>query len=987
MATLLYRIGRFAARRSLAVIVGWIVILGLAVTGAQLLGGTLASSFEIPGTESQQAIDMLDQRFPQASGGSAKVIYVPPAGHTVGEYQDEIQKSVTALAAAPNVTSATGPYDQNASGQVNQDGTMAYTAVQLSVASTAMTPADDQALMAAGNQAAGADPAQGLTVAFSGVTDPPAAAVDYTEAIGLIVAFIVLLITFGSLLSAGMPLVTAVVGVGITTTLITIASGFADISSTAPLLATMLGLAVGIDYALFIVSRHRAQLIRGMDPRESAAIAVSTAGSAVVFAGLTVIIALLGLSVVQIPFLTVMGVGAAVSVVVAVVVALTLLPAILGLLNRKLIPKPTSRAARRELAAEGTHRTLGARWVALVTAKPVITVVAVVIGLIVVALPATSLRLTLPDAGYNPAGSVSRTGYDLLTEGFGPGFNGPLLVTADISKTLDVEGALKALQNQFSGLPDVVSVSQAVPNATADMAIVSIIPASAPDSVQTEDLVHTIRDDSAAFAAANGFGYQVTGQTALGIDVSARLAGALLPFGVVVVGLCIILLTIVFRSLAVPLSATVGYLLSVGASFGIVTAVFEWGWLSDVVGVAKVGPVISFFPILLMAVLFGLAMDYQVFLVSRMREEFVKTGDPHTAVRHGFIGAARVVTAAACIMFAVFASFVPGGNAVLQPIALGLAAGVFVDAFLVRMTFIPAIMILLGRLGWALPKALGRVLPDVDLEGEGVREMLDASAWRPLDDDGEPYALAAGDAVVEGAEAAPFSVRARAGDLVLVTGAASTNPSAVVAAAAGRQRMLAGHLRVLDRPLPYEGSALRRRSLLVTRPLALDAAAGSDRDDLPALPPGGLAVEEQLESAIGAELGELWGPAAAAEWLRQLAVASVSPVRLVAVDGTGIPTPFLQHVLAVLDRALPSSTTLVVAHHGARLVAGVREVTVVELAEPPEFVAEPGPAPDTERDPRDADRSASDRPASDRPASDVAASDPTASDPREEVTA
>ncbi|WP_368497937.1 MMPL family transporter [Herbiconiux sp. A18JL235] len=947
MATLLYRIGRFAAHRSIAVIVGWVVLLGLFVGGAGALGGTMSSSFAIPGTESQQAIDMLDQRFPQASGGSAKVIYVPPSGQKIDAFESQIAASVTALGSVDHVSMVTGPFDANASAQVNDDSSMAYTTVQLDVASSQLSEAENEAIVAAGEKAA----TDGVTVYFSGVTDPPEAGVDYTEAIGLLVAFVVLLITFGSLLAAGMPLVTSVIGVAITTTTITIASGFVSISSTAPLLATMLGLAVGIDYALFIVARHRTQLIHGMDPKESAATAVATAGSAVVFAGLTVIIALLGLSVVQIPFLTVMGIGAAISVVIAVVVALTLLPAILGLFGRRLIPKPTSRAARRELASADPHAkktTLGARWVALATAKPVITVAVVVIGLVVVALPAASLRLTLPDAGYDPSGSMSREGYDQLSEGFGPGFNGPLLITADIAAVTDLDSARTALHDQFTGLPDVASVSQALPNATLDMLIVSIIPDSSPDSVATEQLVHGIRDSEAAFEKANGFGYQVTGQTALGIDVSARLADALLPFAVVVVGLCIILLTIVFRSLAVPISATIGYLLSVAASFGIVTAVFEWGWLADVLGVAKVGPVISFFPILLMAVLFGLAMDYQVFLVSRMREVYSETGDAHFSVRHGFVGAARVVTAAACIMFAVFASFVPGGNAVLQPIALGLAAGVFIDAFLVRMTFIPALMMLLGKLGWAIPKRLARILPNVDLEGEGVREMLDAVRWRPLPaPDAPPFAVAAERAVVESAAegelVAPFDVRAEAGDLVIVTGAVGTHPEAVVAAMAGRQRLLEGHLRVLDRPLPVHAAELRRHSVLVARPVDDDLLA--DRIPLGSLPAVARRVQERLQRELGEELAELWGGALAEEWMRQLAEATAAAatvtdrrgratakVGLVAVDGTGIPTAHLQHALSIVDAALPLTATLVVAHHGARLEAGTRPVQVVELA-------------------------------------------------------
>ncbi|MGD8193689.1 MMPL family transporter [Herbiconiux sp. P18] len=934
MATLLYRIGRFAARRSITVIVGWIVLLVVIVGGGQLLKGTFAASFEIPGTESQQAIDMLDQRFPQAAGGSVRVIFQAPDGTPITDFESQIAAADAALRAVPTVSTVAGPFDDGVTGQVSTtgeySGELAFSTVQLSVASSALTEADGEAITAAA-ETASAD-SSGLTVAFSGLTDVSESAAD-TELIGLAVAFVVLLITFGSLLAAGMPLVTAVIGVAIAYSLIVLSTGFASVSSTAPLLATMLGLAVGIDYALFIVSRHRAQVIRGMDPKESAAVATATAGSAVVFAGLTVVIALLGLSVVQIPFLTVMGLGAALSVVVAVLVALTLLPAILGLVGRRLVARPRSRAARRELAAEGTHRTLGARWVTIVTAKPVITVAVVVIGLVIVALPVGSMRLTLPDAGYNPEGSVSRTGYDLLSEGFGPGFNGPLLVTADISSTLKIPEARTALQDRFAGLADVESVSPAIPNQTADMLIVSIIPDSAPDSEATQNLVTSIRSMAPAFSEANGFSYQVTGQTALGIDVSERLRDALVPYGIVVVGLCIVLLTIVFRSLAVPVSATIGYLLSVFASFGIVTAVFEWGWLADVLGVAKVGPVISFFPILLMAVLFGLAMDYQVFLVSRMREEFVKTGDPHTAVRHGFIGAARVVTAAALIMFAVFAAFVPGGGAVLQPIALGLAVGVFIDAFLVRMTFIPALMILLGRWGWALPAALGRVLPNVDLEGEGVRELLDATGWRPLDDAGRPFAVAASGAVVAGARAAGFELRAEAGSLVVVTGAAETHPEAVVAAFAGRQQLLGGYLRVLDQALPFHAVAVRRSSVLVLR--ASDAGPTSDAgraaDAGRTSASGTEGVLERLQQELELELGELWGTGAAAEWLERVAAATAGGARLVAVDATGVPTGLLQRALAVIDQVLPLATTLVVAHHGARLEAGARPLRVVQL--------------------------------------------------------
>ncbi|WP_378144158.1 MMPL family transporter [Cnuibacter sp. UC19_7] len=976
MATLLYRVGAFAARFHILVIVGWILILGLAVGGAQLLGGTLVSSFTIPGTQSQNALDMLQQRFPQASGAASKVIYVAPQGQQISQFESQIDDSIAQLKTLDHVSMVTGPWDQGADAQIASNGSMAYATVQYDVPSTSLTQADTSAIVSAGDIAA----TGGVTVGFAGVTDPPEAGVDYTEAVGLVVAFIVLVITFGSLLAAGMPLVTALIGVGLATTSITIASGFATISATAPLLATMLGLAVGIDYALFIVSRHRSQLARGIPVRESIAMAVATAGSAVVFAGLTVIIALLGLAVVQIPFLTVMGIGAAIAVVFAVVVAVTLLPALLALFGRRLIPKATSRAAKRELAGHDARPTLARRWVNLITARPIITVVATVLGLLILAVPATQMRLTLPDAGYNPPGSESREGYDLLTQGFGPGFNGPLLVTADISKTLEINQALTALHDEFAGLPDVASVSQAIPNATADMAIVSIIPDSSPDSEQTVQLVQTMRDRAAAFDDANGFSYQVTGQTALGIDVSERLSNALLPFALVVVGLCIVLLTIVFRSLAVPLTATVGYLLSVVASFGVTTAIFEWGWLADALTVAKVGPVISFMPILVMAVLFGLAMDYEVFLVSKMREEFVEHGDPHRAVIEGFSGAARVVTAAACIMFAVFASFVPGGNAILQPIALALAAGVFLDAFVVRMTLIPALMMLLGRLAWALPTRLARVLPDVDLEGERVRHMLAAAAWRPAGAGGagavglgasaagagagdagaadagpvagaaagsgavapaeEPvdgidgllagaeeaalvptapdqpdFVIALEDAVVAGSGSGPLTVTAGPGDVVVVIGAEGTDPLAVAAALTGRQHVESGHAVVLAHPLPYSANRLRREAALVlddSEDAARPARSGLSSDALGALP-------------------------------RRAA--------LVAVDLSGPMGSGTSSDLAAIDRAVSLSTTIVVATRASdadRWAVLGREVRVLHLSPPPSISPQTRPAPPSE---------------------------------------
>jgi putative drug exporter of the RND superfamily len=841
MAILLYRIGAFAAKRRFLVVIVWLLVVAAVLVGAKVFDGQMTQSVKIPGTESQTAIDMLQSRFPQASGASAKVIFVAPDGADIRSFEAPIESAIEKLNGLEHVVAVTNPFAAGNGSQVASNNSMAFVGVQYDVAQTSLTQDDESAIQAAGNSAQ----QSGLTAAYAGVTPPPAAADNSQEAVGLLLALIITAITLGSLLAAGMPLITAAIGVLISTGSITIFADFVTISSTAPVLASMLGLAVGIDYALFIVSRHRSQLAAGMSPAESVAVATATAGSAVVFAGLTVIIALVGLSVVGIPFLSVMGLGAAVGVLLAILVSLTLLPAILGIIGRKLIPKPTSRAAKREAELRepaGRKPSMGRRWVTFVTRRPLITLISTVLGLVVVALPALSLRLTIPDAGYDAAGTQARVAYDLLAKGFGPGFNGPLLVTADISKTVDIEGALTALEKQFAHVDDVAAVSQAVPNESLDMAIISLTPSSSPDSDATTALVHTIRSEVPAFEKANGFGYMVTGTTAVAIDISDRLLDALIPFALVVVGLCIVVLAMVFRSIAVPVTATIGFLLSVSASLGVITAVFNWGWLAGPLSVEKVGPVISFMPILLMAVLFGLAMDYQVFLVSRMREDFAKTALAKTAVIDGFSASARVVTAAALIMFSVFASFVPGGGAVLQPLAGALAIGVLIDAFLVRMTFIPAIMALLGAHAWWFPKWLNRVVPDIDLEGERVHELIAARAWRPeqpaMDDIGDilatdepgvgalPEGIAAGGLSVRGS--APLDLDVPPGGVLIATNASledvpltNAPPAdapfnrALLAAVTGRLTPTAGRLTVLGNVLPFEAARLQRRSVLV----------------------------------------------------------------------------------------------------------------------------------------------------------------------------
>ena len=814
MSSLLYRLGRLAARRRWLVIGVWIALVAGVGAAASGLGGTLQSTFSIPGTQAQDALDELQQRFPQLSGASAQVVFVAPGGTGIAAEAGPIGASCEAIAAIPQVTAVTCPYPMTASGtspagngaptQVSSDGRMAFASVQLSVPATSVSTALVDAVEAATAPAVAA----GVQVAYGGLTADPAGGVDWTEVVGLAIAFVVLAITFGSLVAAGVPLVTALLGVGLASSSILVLAAFAPVSSTAPLLATMLGLAVGIDYALLIVSRHRAQLAAGMEVRESVAVAVATAGTAVVFAGLTVMIALIGLSAAGIPFLSVMGLGAAGAVLCALAVAVTLLPAILSVLGRSL--RPRVRAAHD--AGADPERSRG--WGRVATALPWLTVVIVAGALLTLAIPAGGLRLTLPDAGYDAPGSQPRVAYDLLDQGFGPGFNGPLLVTADISGTLDVQGALNDLDGAFTDVPGVAAVSQAFPNEGLDLAVITITPTTSPSSDQTAALVETLRDMAPAFQAEHGFTYQVTGQTALAIDISDRLEGALLPFAIIVVGLSLVLLAIMFRSLAVPIAAAVGYLFTVGATLGVTRAVFEWGWGAELIGAAKVGPVISFLPILVMAVLFGLAMDYHVFLVSRMREKFVETGDAHRAVLGGFRASARVVTAAALIMTSVFASFVPGGSAVIQPLAFALAAGVLIDAFVVRMTLIPAVMMLLGRHAWWLPAALARVMPNADIEGEAVERMLRQRDWRDADPDAAADVVRARDLRVRGG--APLTFAAAPGSLVLVRGGAA-DVAWTLSALAGRTGRFHGDLAVDGLLLPFDRRAVARRSAYVPR--------------------------------------------------------------------------------------------------------------------------------------------------------------------------
>jgi putative drug exporter of the RND superfamily len=825
VSSVLYRLGRLAATRRRSVLVLWLVVLALAVGGALFNKGT-DDTFEIPGTQSQDALDYLGRMFPEVSGSSAQLVIVVPPGQDVTRLSagpaaaavekvkklDQVAAVINPFDPAPQGQPAGSP-GPRAQGALSDDHRAAIITAPLTVALADVKPATKDQLAAIGDDLAAAI-GHGATVNVGGPAfSNPVPKLGPTEGIGLLIAFFVLLLVFRSLIAAGMPLLTAILGVGISVALIYTATLLTSVSSTAVMLAVMLGLAVGIDYALFLISRHRSQLAEGLDVEESIARATATAGSAVIFAGLTVVIALLGLAVARIPFLTTMGLAAALGVSVAVSVAVVLIPALMAFAGMRLRPKadmPQSKKA-------GDRARVSRLWVRLVTRVPMLTVGVVVAGLVVCTLPAVDLRLALPDNGTEEEGTPARDTYEVVSEHFGPGYNSPLIVTADIIASTDPIGVINKVADEISRLPGVASVPLATPNSKADTGIIQVVPATAPDSAQTANLVNALRGQRNHFKNTYGVDTAVTGITAVGIDVSTQLGAALLPFAILVVGISLVLLAMVFRSIWVPVKATAGYLLSVGAAFGATSFVFQQGHLSNVLGVARTGSVISFLPIILMGVLFGLAMDYEVFLVSRIRESYVHQGDPHQAIESGFVSASRVVVAAAVIMFAVFAAFVPEGSAVIKPIAFSLAIGVFVDAFLVRMTLVPAVLALLGRRAWGLPGWIDRRLPIFDAEGDALMHELRLADWPSPDCDdainaaGLRRADDRGRLVYSGVD-----LTVGRGEILVIHGPGPAGKSALLFTLAGRVRRIEGDLNVLGHVLPQHLYTVRRKVAVIS---------------------------------------------------------------------------------------------------------------------------------------------------------------------------
>ncbi|MGK5446034.1 MMPL family transporter [Streptomyces radiopugnans] len=735
MATFLYRVGRWAFRRRRLVSGVWLGVLVLAGVAAAMAPAGQEEDLSMPGTESQKAFDLLDERFPQSNsqGAEARLVFQAPDGQrvTARENRAAVEDTLGSLDGDDQVASVTDPYE---TGAVSQDGTIAYSTITYTADAVDLTEATKSALEDAASQARDA----GLTVEVGGsaldVEEEPGGT---TELIGVLVAAVVLVLALGSLVAAGLSLLTALLGVAVAFGLVSALAAPLGLTSTVAILALMLGLAVGIDYALFITSRFRDERAQGSEPEDAAGRAVGTAGSAVVFAGATVFIALVGLGVVGIPELTKMGMGGAGAVALAVLVALTLVPALFGFFGRRVLPRavrkataPGSERPHRARTAAGRPR-LGTRWARFVLRRPVAVLLTAGLGLGAVAVPALSLELGLPGDESKSVETTQRRAYDLLSEGFGPGFNGPLTVVVDMSEVSDTRATTDLVAKTVHGVDGVASVGDPVLSRTEDTAVLTAVPQTAPNSGETKDLVHAIRGAVSGVEADTGAGIWVTGKTALNIDISEAMSDALIPYLTVVIGMAVLLLTVVFRSVLVPVKAALGFLLSVGAAFGVLVAVFQWGWAADLLGIEQTGPVMSLMPILVIGIVFGLAMDYEVFLLTRMREAYVHGASPGEAIVSGFRHSGRVVAAAAIIMVSVFAGFIGMSSPTIQTMGVGLASAVAFDAFVVRMAIAPAVLALLGHRAWSLPRILNRVLPNVDLEGEALSRRVPASATGP----------------------------------------------------------------------------------------------------------------------------------------------------------------------------------------------------------------------------------------------------------------
>jgi putative drug exporter of the RND superfamily len=705
----LRRLAAWCYRRRRRVVVGWVIALVVISVLGQTVGGDLLKTFSLPGTESDRAFSVLKREFARKGDTGDLVFRVKGPGDVNSpDVRNEIEPVFEKLRKEPHVVSVTSPYEPAGNRFIAQGGKIAYAEILFNV------QANDVPLDLASNmRTIGKDansPRLQVELGGSMFTEQTQPA---SEAIGILAAAVILLIAFGSLLAMGMPIMTALFGIGIGLAFVNLLARVLDVPSFAPQVTALIGIGVGIDYALFISTRYREGLHEGRDPENAVVHAIDSSGRAVLFAGGTVVISLLGLFLIGVSFIRGLAVGASLAVLFVMAAAVTLLPAVLGFAGHTIdrFALPSARRGR------SVENSFWARWSRTLQARPWPAAIGALVILVVLAVPFFGLRLGVADAGNDPTSLTTRRAYDLLSQGFGPGFNGPLLVTSEVRSPADL-GAAARLGATIARDPGVAQVSPPISSPNGRGVLLQVISRGSPQDQSTTELVHRLRDTTIPTATRGStLDVHVGGQTAVGVDL-ADTVGQRLPYMfLAILLLSFVLLMLVFRSLLVPLKAVIMNLLSIGAAYGVIVAIFQWGWLKDVVGIGKEGPIEAWVPMMLFAIVFGLSMDYEVFLLSRIKEEYDRTHDNADAVAHGLAKTARLITAAAAVMICVFGSFVLSDLRVLKLIGFGLAFAVFIDATLVRLVLVPATMELLGDRNWWFPKALDW-LPRVQVEGE-----------------------------------------------------------------------------------------------------------------------------------------------------------------------------------------------------------------------------------------------------------------------------
>jgi RND superfamily putative drug exporter len=728
-SSLLARVARFSISHRRTVLLAWLGVFVAAVVLSGVVGTRYASNFSLPGTDSQRTADLLQRDFPAQAGDVDQIVV-----HTAhGEVSDAAVRARVApmlarVARLPHVTAVQSPYAPGGARAISRDGRIAFATVTFDKRANDLSKVSVQRVISTAQSAQ----APGLEVELGGqaIEQAQQQSFGFASAVGLLAAIVVLLITFGSFVAMGLPIVTAIFGLGTSVGVIALASRVIDMADFSTELALMIGLGVGIDYALFIVTRFRENLRAGASVDDATVAAMDTAGRAVLFAGATVIIALLGMFALGVSFLYGAALSSALGVLLTMIASLTVLPALISRFGDRL---GRQRQRRRRRAAESRSVRGWERWAGWVSRHPWIGVAAGLGVMLVLAVPALSMRNGVSDAGNDPAGTTTRAAYDLLAQGFGKGFNGPLVVAAELPRAGDSATASQ-IQATLSATPGVAAVTPARVSPSGRTAVFTVYARSAPEAQATTDMVNQLRDDRLPVVErTTGATVLVGGPTAAGIDVTHVLAGKLPLFIGVVVVLSALLLLVVFRSLVIPVQAAVMNLLSIGASLGVVVAVFQWGWLGGVFNVTA-GPIDAFVPVMLFAIVFGLSMDYEVFLVSRVHEQWVRRRDPSRAVVEGLGSTGRVITAAATIMVCVFLSFVLLDIRAVKMFGLSLASAVFLDAFVVRSLLLPAVLQLLGRVTWALPSWLDRRLPHLAVDPPGD----EPPGQRRLAPDGRP---------------------------------------------------------------------------------------------------------------------------------------------------------------------------------------------------------------------------------------------------------